>query len=142
MYASKYSSNASTKNKQSAKPKEEDSLTRHIPQVASSLFFQHNEALGPPYHVLVGTYSKRFLISRHQFHQFQYSKQTRARSSHDGLSLCQVYPFPISHQSRHSLHQRLCDGRIGKIGRQVPDCTQVGFFWMIFNHKCGSGSPV
>eukprot|EP00842_Homolaphlyctis_polyrhiza_P005544 jgi/Hompol1/5991/HPOL_000156-RA len=35
---------------------------RHIPQVASSLFFQHNEALVPPYHVIVDTNFINFSI--------------------------------------------------------------------------------
>ncbi|PQE26070.1 rRNA-processing fcf1 protein [Rutstroemia sp. NJR-2017a BBW] len=39
------------------KPKELSSLTlsRHRPQVSSALFFQYNEALVPPYHVLIDT---------------------------------------------------------------------------------------
>ncbi|KAH6574398.1 hypothetical protein BASA60_005568 [Batrachochytrium salamandrivorans] len=37
-------------------------LVRHIPQVASSLFFQHNEALVPPYHVIVDTNFINFSI--------------------------------------------------------------------------------
>ncbi|KAL0214564.1 hypothetical protein P9112_006748 [Eukaryota sp. TZLM1-RC] len=28
---------------------------RHVPQVSSSFFFQHNSALGPPYHVICDT---------------------------------------------------------------------------------------
>lgn len=35
---------------------------RHIPQVASSLFFQHNEALVPPYQVIVDTNFINFSI--------------------------------------------------------------------------------
>ncbi|RUS27382.1 rRNA-processing protein fcf1 [Jimgerdemannia flammicorona] len=35
---------------------------RHSPQVASSLFFKYNEALGPPYHVLVDTNFINFSI--------------------------------------------------------------------------------
>ncbi|KAL1916236.1 uncharacterized protein VTP21DRAFT_5853 [Calcarisporiella thermophila] len=45
-------------NKEKQKKKEEEkekSLVRNIPQVASSLFFKYNTALGPPYHVLVDT---------------------------------------------------------------------------------------
>ncbi|CAJ0768999.1 5379_t:CDS:2, partial [Entrophospora sp. SA101] len=34
----------------------------HGPQVASSLFFRHNTALGPPYHILVDTNFINFSI--------------------------------------------------------------------------------
>lgn len=44
------------------KTKANGGLVRHIPQVASSLFFQHNEALSPPYHVLVDTNFINFSI--------------------------------------------------------------------------------
>ncbi|EGF84044.1 hypothetical protein BATDEDRAFT_21718 [Batrachochytrium dendrobatidis JAM81] len=46
--------------KQKEDPKQ--ALIRHIPQVASSLFFQHNEALIPPYHVIVDTNFINFSI--------------------------------------------------------------------------------
>jgi U3 small nucleolar RNA-associated protein 24 len=44
-----------------SKPKEEEAV-RHLPQVASSLFFQHNEALVPPYQVIVDTNFINFSI--------------------------------------------------------------------------------
>ncbi|KAI8900452.1 Fcf1-domain-containing protein [Globomyces pollinis-pini] len=47
---------------ENSKPKEKDQLVRHIPQVASSLFFQHNEALKPPYQVIVDTNFINFSI--------------------------------------------------------------------------------
>ncbi|KAL0220404.1 hypothetical protein RCL1_000258 [Eukaryota sp. TZLM3-RCL] len=34
---------------------EEQVKLRHIPQVSSSFFFQHNASLGPPYHVICDT---------------------------------------------------------------------------------------
>ena len=37
-------------------------ITRHIPQVSSALFFQHNEALVPPYQVIVDTNFINFSI--------------------------------------------------------------------------------
>ncbi|KAJ3091485.1 rRNA-processing protein fcf1, partial [Quaeritorhiza haematococci] len=40
----------------------EQQLVRHVPQVASSLFFKFNEALVPPYHVLVDTNFINFSI--------------------------------------------------------------------------------
>ncbi|CAF9937898.1 MAG: hypothetical protein ALECFALPRED_007448, partial [Alectoria fallacina] len=38
-----------------SKRKSKDELVREIPQVSSSLFFQYNTALVPPYSVLVDT---------------------------------------------------------------------------------------
>ncbi|KAK9766408.1 rRNA-processing protein fcf1 [Basidiobolus ranarum] len=52
-------------NQEKLKKKEEEkekSLVNHIPQVASSLFFRYNTALGPPYHVLVDTNFINFSI--------------------------------------------------------------------------------
>lgn len=39
-------------------------LIREIPQQPSSMFFQHNEALVPPYHVLVDTNFLSHTVSR------------------------------------------------------------------------------
>lgn len=39
-----------------------DSFLIYSPQVASSMFFQYNEALGPPYHILVDTNFINFSI--------------------------------------------------------------------------------
>jgi U3 small nucleolar RNA-associated protein 24 len=52
------------KEKQDAKKKKQEELeaVRHIPQVASSMFFKYNEALGPPYHILVDTNFINFAI--------------------------------------------------------------------------------
>ncbi|KAI3657125.1 hypothetical protein MP638_003948 [Amoeboaphelidium occidentale] len=52
------------KEKQDAKKKKQEDLeaVRHIPQVASSMFFKYNEALGPPYHILVDTNFINFAI--------------------------------------------------------------------------------
>ncbi|KAI8086689.1 Fcf1-domain-containing protein [Halteromyces radiatus] len=52
-------------NKEKLKKKEEDkekAIVRNIPQVASSMFFQYNSALGPPYHILVDTNFINFSI--------------------------------------------------------------------------------
>ncbi|KAG2189318.1 hypothetical protein INT44_004460 [Umbelopsis vinacea] len=52
-------------NQEKLKKKEEDKqkeVVRHLPQVASSLFFKYNSALGPPYHVLVDTNFINFSI--------------------------------------------------------------------------------
>ncbi|KAI8978371.1 Fcf1-domain-containing protein [Pilobolus umbonatus] len=52
-------------NKEKLKKKEEkkeEKSVRHVPQVASSMFFQYNSALGPPYHVLVDTNFINFSI--------------------------------------------------------------------------------
>eukprot|EP00033_Pygsuia_biforma_P004342 GCRY01004759.1.p1 GENE.GCRY01004759.1~~GCRY01004759.1.p1 ORF type:complete len:195 (-),score=18.46 GCRY01004759.1:415-999(-) len=51
--------------KEKKKKIEEDkerAVTRHIPQVASNLFFKFNTALGPPYYVLVDTNFINFSI--------------------------------------------------------------------------------
>ena len=42
--------------------KEKESAVVNIPQVASSLFFKYNTALGPPYHVIVDTNFINFSI--------------------------------------------------------------------------------
>ncbi|KAL9536577.1 rRNA-processing protein fcf1, partial [Mucor bainieri] len=42
--------------------KKEEKAVRHVPQVASSMFFQYNAALGPPYHILVDTNFINFSI--------------------------------------------------------------------------------
>ncbi|KAJ3220105.1 rRNA-processing protein fcf1 [Dinochytrium kinnereticum] len=52
-------------NQEAAKKKEEKKAAeavRHVPQVASSLFFRYNEALGPPYHILIDTNFINFSI--------------------------------------------------------------------------------
>lgn len=49
--------NAQTKSngKGPAKKADESETVRHIPQVPSGLFFQSNQQLGPPYHVILDT---------------------------------------------------------------------------------------
>ncbi|KAJ1960795.1 rRNA-processing protein fcf1 [Dispira parvispora] len=44
------------------KEEKEQKQVRHIEQVASSLFFKYNSALGPPYHILVDTNFINFSI--------------------------------------------------------------------------------
>jgi U3 small nucleolar RNA-associated protein 24 len=44
------------------KPKLKEALVRNIPQVSSAMFFAHNSALGPPFHVLVDTNFINFSI--------------------------------------------------------------------------------
>ena len=41
--------------KQSSRKVDETSAARHIPQAPSALFFEANQALGPPYHVILDT---------------------------------------------------------------------------------------
>jgi U3 small nucleolar RNA-associated protein 24 len=50
-----------SKAKQAVKEKKEKE-PRHIEQANTSLFFQYNEQLGPPYHVLVDTNFINFSI--------------------------------------------------------------------------------
>ncbi|KAJ3411252.1 rRNA-processing protein fcf1 [Chytridiales sp. JEL 0842] len=52
-------------NQEKEKKKEEkkqSELVKHMPQVSSSLFFQYNESLGPPYHILIDTNFINFSI--------------------------------------------------------------------------------
>ncbi|AQZ09258.1 FCF1 (YDR339C) [Zygosaccharomyces parabailii] len=50
---------------QDAKPQKADpELTRNIPQVSSALFFQYNEAIRPPYQVLIDTNFINFSIQK------------------------------------------------------------------------------
>ncbi|KAJ3149719.1 rRNA-processing protein fcf1 [Irineochytrium annulatum] len=44
------------------KEKKEKEAVHHVTQVASSLFFRHNEALGPPYQILIDTNFINFSI--------------------------------------------------------------------------------
>lgn len=48
--------------KQKEKEKEEQEKTKQVPQVASSLFFQYNKSLSPPYQVLIDTNFINFSI--------------------------------------------------------------------------------
>lgn len=51
--------------KQAQKQKEtEEAKTKHIDQTPSTLFFRHNTALGPPYHILLDTNFINFSIQR------------------------------------------------------------------------------
>lgn len=56
---------ARLKNNQSKKPKEDDKeLVRQVPQVSSALFFQYNEAIKPPYQILLDTNFFNFSIQK------------------------------------------------------------------------------
>ncbi|ODQ66415.1 rRNA-processing protein FCF1 [Nadsonia fulvescens var. elongata DSM 6958] len=46
------------------KPKKDEELVRDIPQVSSALFFQYNEAIKPPYQVLIDTNFINFSIQK------------------------------------------------------------------------------
>jgi len=52
------------KQAKTAKKKDMSEIVREIPQVASSLFFQYNDALRPPYSVLVDTNFINFSIQK------------------------------------------------------------------------------
>ncbi|CAN6618330.1 rRNA-processing protein Fcf1p [Trichomonascus vanleenenianus] len=45
-------------------PKKDEELVQEVPQVSSSLFFQYNEAIKPPYQVLVDTNFINFSIQK------------------------------------------------------------------------------
>lgn len=42
--------------------KKSEQVVRHVPQVASSMFYKYNQSLGPPYHVIVDTNFINFSI--------------------------------------------------------------------------------
>ncbi|AET41288.1 rRNA-processing protein FCF1 Ecym_7469 [Eremothecium cymbalariae DBVPG len=44
--------------------KEDPELTKHVPQVSSALFFQYNQAIKPPYQVLIDTNFINFSIQK------------------------------------------------------------------------------
>lgn len=52
------------KNQENIKTKDDPELTRNIPQVSSALFFQYNEAIKPPYQVLIDTNFINFSIQK------------------------------------------------------------------------------
>lgn len=47
-----------------SKPKDDPELSKSVPQVSSALFFQYNEAIKPPYQVLVDTNFINFSIQK------------------------------------------------------------------------------
>lgn len=49
-----HSKDSRKNNQQVSKQPKEDKL-KHLPQIPSSMFFEHNKALGPPYHILLDT---------------------------------------------------------------------------------------
>ncbi|CAB4253782.1 similar to Saccharomyces cerevisiae YDR339C FCF1 Putative PINc domain nuclease required for early cleavages of 35S pre-rRNA and maturation of 18S rRNA [Maudiozyma barnettii] len=51
-------------NQDKQKPTADPELTRSIPQVSSALFFQYNEAIKPPYQVLIDTNFINFSIQK------------------------------------------------------------------------------
>ncbi|KAF5095012.1 hypothetical protein D0Z00_003301 [Geotrichum galactomycetum] len=46
------------------KPKKDQELVREVPQVSSALFFQYNEAIKPPYQIIVDTNFLNFSIQK------------------------------------------------------------------------------
>lgn len=52
------------KNQENIKTKDDPELTRNIPQVSSALFFQYNQAIKPPYQVLIDTNFINFSIQK------------------------------------------------------------------------------
>lgn len=65
MISSRDSRLKANQEKATAAPKKDmNEIVREIPQVASSLFFQYNEALRPPYSVLVDTNFINFSIQK------------------------------------------------------------------------------
>ncbi|KAK3024494.1 hypothetical protein RJ639_043811, partial [Escallonia herrerae] len=56
-------------------------LPRNVPNVSSALFFKHNNALGPPYRVLVDTNFINFSIK---------NKAIGSRERNDGLFVCKM----------------------------------------------------
>ena len=89
-FTSTDSSHFRSKNQTTTKPqKEKNELVRHIPQVASSLFFKHNESLGPPYHILVDTNFINFSIqNKLDLMQGIQCHKNINKNSHDGLLIC------------------------------------------------------
>ncbi|KAK3024248.1 hypothetical protein RJ639_043624, partial [Escallonia herrerae] len=59
---------------------EKDKLPRNVPNVSSALFFKHNNALGPPYRVLVDTNFVNFSI-KNKFNFFHAVKVVMVPSS-------------------------------------------------------------
>lgn len=57
-------SNKSKQQQQPQESKDDPELTRNVPQVSSALFFQFNEAIKPPYQVLIDTNFINFSIQK------------------------------------------------------------------------------
>ena len=97
-------------------------MTCNSPQVASSLFFKYNNALGPPYRVLVDTNFINFSIM---------NKIELIKGMMDCLyaksETSQVLIAFITSMNRYSVHFGLCFGGIGEIGSKIPRRFAVRF---------------
>jgi hypothetical protein len=135
-----------TANLEKAKKKQEEiekkEAPRQIEQAVSSLFFQYNTQLGPPYHVLVDTnfinFSIRYVATGVES-RFAATVTLRLGNATRSLTL---FFFILSNMQQkagydsiddglfigkmHPLHHGLCHGRIRKVGRQVQNCVEAG----------------
>lgn len=84
-------------------------------KVASSMFFKYNSALGPPYHIIVDTNFINFSVQ---------NKLELIKTMMDCLfAKCETAHLISSR--RYSLCDRLCAGRVGKVGFEVSNCVAV-----------------
>lgn len=113
------------KKEEQRKEEEAKGKARHVQVLPSHVFFQHNTALGPPYHVLLDT---NFINKSFQ------NKLDIVPALMDCLfSKCkylfvffECYVFWHLWLIRHSLYYGLRDGRVGKAWQQVSVGATVG----------------
>ena len=101
------------------------SLCEYSTQISSSMFFSHNEALGPPYRIIVDTNFINHSIKR---------KMDIVQSMMDCLlAKCLAFIYSSHFISffpryRHTMHHRLCYGRTGKarakVSSSVANCER------------------
>ena len=93
------------------------------PHVASSLFFQYNTALGPPYRIIVDTNFVNFAVM---------NKLDLVQASMDCLyAKCMIlacspsFPCWLTISSRYHIHHGLCNGRARKIRATISSGVEV-----------------
>lgn len=101
------------------KKKDEEPKVRQITQQASSLFFKHNEALKPPYQVLVDTNFINFSIQNKL--EMVKAMVKNQKFTSDGLLVCKM----------HSNDNRLRIGRTRKNGGKISNCIAVILYRLI-----------
>jgi len=113
-------------------------------QVASSLFFKYNTALGPPYHILLDTNFINFSIQNKLDIMQSMMDCLYAKCMNPPCWSHSPPPWPsclnLSHPCRYSVYLWLCYGWVGEAWSQISSCPEVlssnyvpGSSW-IFQH--------
>ena len=98
----------------------------------TSLFLSHNEALVPPYRVLVDTnFINLSLENRIDLVKAMmdalYAKGSCQATLRPPVPKLNLYPSVYLFQHSHPMYFRLCSSRVGKIRSTIPSSTSVGW---------------